>query len=176
MGVYEQQRYPFLGPELRFLEQRLAERRPVLGICLGAQLIAQAVGARVYPGHCKEIGFGPISLSKPGRHSPLGAVAPDQPVLHWHGDTYDLPAGATLLASSAVYPQQAFSAGPNVLALQFHLEAGGHMGRWLTGHADELREAGVDLARLEQDAERHSPALRRIAGAVLDGWLRGLAV
>lgn len=122
IGVYETERYPFLKEELLALENRLAAGRPTLGICLGAQLIAAALGARVYPGGKKEIGWSGIRLTGAGERSCLAALA-SQPVLHWHGDTFDLPQSAQLLASSAVYENQAFSLGNNVLALQFHAEA-----------------------------------------------------
>src|SRR6185437_10303176 len=90
IGAYEEALYPFLIDELRFIEKRLAARLPIFGICLGAQLIARALGARVYPAPVKELGWAPITLTGAGTRSvlkPLGSG----PVLHWHGDTFDLP-------------------------------------------------------------------------------------
>lgn len=171
MGVYENERHPFLDEGLRLLRHRLAADRPTLGICLGAQLIAASLGARVYPGPTKEIGFGSVELSNAGRASPL-AIAADQPVLHWHGDTFDLPDEATLLASTPAYPNQAFAFGPNVLALQFHLEAGGDIASWLSGHAAELRSSGIEPEPIRHDAALHAAGLRDTAERVLAAWLR----
>ncbi|EME69085.1 glutamine amidotransferase [Paramagnetospirillum caucaseum] len=139
IGAYEDDSYPFLSPELRLIEARLRAGRPVIGICLGAQLMARALGARVYPnGGVKEIGWSPLDLTAAGRASPLGMLA-GIPVLHWHGDTFDLPDGATLLASTAITRNQAFSWGKAALGLQFHVEAtGSGLERWFIGHAAEI--------------------------------------
>lgn len=174
MGVYESPRQPFLADELELLRRRLAADRPTLGICLGAQLIAAALGARVYPGPGKEIGFAPVILTDPGAASPLALIAPDQPVLHWHGDTFDLPEGAELLASTSRYRNQAFAIGPNVLALQFHLEAGDDIESWLTGHARELQSSGIDPEPIRRDAGLQTDSLRSLASAVLTAWLSSL--
>lgn len=99
----------------------MAADKPTLGICLGAQLIAHALGAKVYAGHQKEIGWGPLSLSLRSNQV-LSALLNNIHVLHWHGDTFDLPENAVLLASSDVYTNQAFEVGNNILALQFHIE------------------------------------------------------
>ncbi|MAF27986.1 MAG: glutamine amidotransferase [Croceicoccus sp.] len=171
MGVYEQAENPFILQELEFLRARLAADRPTLGICLGAQMMASALGARVYHGKAKEIGFAPIRLTAAGETSPLAAIGQAQPVLHWHGDTFDLPAGSDLLASTDLYENQAFSRGPHILALQFHLEAGGDIGRWLTGHADELLLAGVDPEPIRADAARYSHQLETLTEQVLTSWL-----
>ncbi len=109
IGVYETAAYPFLKDEIKLIEQRLKSGRPVLGICLGAQLIARALGARVYKGKRKELAWGPIALTEEGRASALAALDARTSVLHWHGDTFDLPRGATLLASNRNYANQAFA-------------------------------------------------------------------
>src|SRR5688572_2204147 len=160
IGAYEEHLYPFLRDELGLLEARLGADRPTLGICLGAQLMARALGARVYAGGQKEIGFFPITLSERGEKSALAAVS--GPVLHWHGDTFDLPEGAVQLASSALYPQQAFSWKGRGLAVQFHVEATRRgLERWLIGHACELGAAGIDVRALRAAADENATGLER---------------
>lgn len=122
MGIYDEDLYEWLSEEKDLIRQYLALDRPVLGICLGAQLLADALGSIVYPGAHKEIGFFPIQ-AKADKCTSLLSSFPDQmEVLHWHGDTFDLPSGAQLLYSSAACDNQAFQWQSHVLALQFHLE------------------------------------------------------
>lgn len=173
IGVYEQQDYPFLAQEIALLQQRLAAGLPTLGICLGAQLIAHALGANVYAGPHKEIGWSRLSLADVPHH-PLQALH-DVEVLHWHGDTFDLPQGATLLASSTHYPHQAFSVGQNILALQFHAEvASDALEKWLIGHTCELRQAQVAIADLRADNQQFAPALENASQQVLLQFLQQL--
>ena len=123
MGVYDEDFLPWLCEEKAFLKTCIGAAKPVLGICLGAQLLANALGARVYPGGTKEIGWFPISLTTGGQFSPLLRSFPREfTPLHWHGDTFDLPRGAELLASSKVYANQLFSYETRCLGVQFHLE------------------------------------------------------
>ncbi len=172
IGAYEDATYPWMAGELRTIERQLAAGRPTLGICLGSQLMARALGARVYPGHVKEIGWAPLALSEAGRASCLAAVG-DAAVLHWHGDTFGLPAGATLLASTDPYPHQAFAHGRNALALQFHLEAtAAGLEPWYIGHAAEIASVpGIDVAGLRAQAERHALALAPRAERCFAAWL-----
>lgn len=177
IGVYEDEVYPFLAEEIAILEQRLAANRPTLGICLGAQLIARAAGARVYPSGAKEIGFARITLSESGRSSCLAPFADAPITLHWHGDTFDLPAGAERLASTDLCENQAFAIGPNIVGFQFHPEASAKgFEKWLVGHAAELAAAKIDVPRLRSEAQTYGPELERKAQAVLSAWLRGLEV
>ena len=174
IGAYEDAIYPLLRHELRLLECRLAVDRPTLGICLGAQLMARALGARVYPGPRKEIGWGPLMLTSEGHQSPLNRLAGGgDPVLHWHGDTFDLPAGAIRLASTSIYENQAFSWGYSALALQFHPEVtASGLERWLVGHSCELAATrDLSLKRLREDTRRYAPELVRKGREFFSGWL-----
>jgi GMP synthase-like glutamine amidotransferase len=124
MGVGDESTYDWLAPEKAFIREAIGAGKTVVGVCLGAQLIAEVLGARVYRGPEKEIGWMPIQLTLGGRDSAVfGHLPPSIEVFHWHGDTFDLPAGATHLARSAVCEHQAFLWGERVLALQFHLES-----------------------------------------------------
>jgi GMP synthase (glutamine-hydrolysing) len=170
IGAYEDEQYPFLREELALLKSRLAANRPTLGICLGCQLIARALGARVYPMGVKEIGFSPIRLSPEGKRSCLSALAEDGTVLHWHGDTLDLPPGAVNLAYTETCPNQAVAYGPNILGLQFHLEVSATQFEcWLIGYACELATAGVPVADLRVAALQNSPMQVRKAETVITG-------
>jgi GMP synthase (glutamine-hydrolysing) len=123
MGAYETDKHPFLAEECSLIAELVRRNRPVLGVCLGAQLLARALGARVFPGHGPEIGFGFVELTAEGKRDALfGPDGPSLPVFHWHGDTFDLPEGSTLLASSAEYRHQAFRFGSCAYGLQFHIE------------------------------------------------------
>ncbi len=176
IGVYDHDAYPVITDEIRLLRARLAAERPTLGICLGAQLMAAALGARVYPGPAKEIGWSALDLSETQAPAPNPlAVLRGVAVLHWHGDTFDLPEGGTRLASTPICANQAFSWGPNVLGLQFHPEVlGARFEHWLLGHASELAAAGIDPARLRHDAGRHAGGLETAGTAMLTGWLSHL--
>ncbi len=171
LGACDEAMYPFLTPELEFVRRRLRAGRPILGICLGAQLMARALGAPVHAMKAKEIGFAPLRLSAEGAVSPLAALGAT-PVLHWHGDQFAVPAGATLLAGTALCPHQAFAIGSKVLGLQFHLEADAtQIERWLVGHACELSQAGIDPCALREQAQRHGTALALAARRTVEAWL-----
>ncbi len=123
MNVDEVERYPHLGHERALLRELIAADRPVIGVCLGAQLLARAAGARVYAKRPKEIGLFDIELTPAAASDPLFSLLGNpQEVFQWHGDTFDLPAGAVRLAGSSRYENQAFRMGRRVYALQFHLE------------------------------------------------------
>jgi len=174
IGAYEEALYPFLNGELRFIEKCLAAKRPIFGICLGAQLMARALGARVYPAQAKELGWAPIALTEARQRSvlkPLGSG----PVLHWHGDTFDLPQGATRLASTAICENQAFSLGTNALALQFHIEAEAKgLERWYVGHTMELAAAKIAVPTLRAQSQEFAPGAASRGNACLTAWLDAL--
>jgi GMP synthase (glutamine-hydrolysing) len=170
IGAYEDDLYPFLKTEIAFIEARLTAGKPILGICLGAQLMARALGAQVYPGKAKEIGWKTLALTEAGEAllSPLK----DLPMLHWHGDTFDLPQGATNLASTDICPHQAFTYGDHALAFQFHPEAQAPgFERWLIGHANEIAGAKISVPGLRADTQKYAAAASKAGQKVLESWL-----
>lgn len=175
IGVYERETYPFIGPELKLIGERLAARRPTLGICLGAQMLAAALGAKVYPGTAgKEIGWAPVRAVAGVTAPPWfeSVLEPGLRVLHWHGDTFDLPEGATLLASTAQYANQAFAVGDYALGLQFHPEVTAQrLEQWVVGHASELAQARVDVHTLRAESHAFAPVLETAAQLLWQQWL-----
>jgi GMP synthase (glutamine-hydrolysing) len=171
IGVYETADYPWLRREIDIIARRLRLDRPTLGICLGAQIMAAALGAVVYPCPAKEIGWSKLLLAPTTDTYGMQALAETE-VLHWHGDTFDLPEGTTLLASTDITPHQAFSYGRAALALQFHGEvSGARMEPWLIGHTLELRNAGIDINQL-RDTGLKDVAIKTVAGQhMLEQWL-----
>ena len=159
MNVDETQKYPFLAKEVDLIGKMIQDEKPVLGICLGSQLIAKALGSRVYPNKSREVGWHPLELTMAGILDPLFKNFPNNTdVFHWHGDTFDLPKGAVHLASTEKCRNQAFLWGKNVYALQFHLEVTPKMVlEWV--EADEAyilgaKESPDDI--LEKTREAHS--------------------
>lgn len=176
IGAYERSAYPFLEDELALVRARISRRRPVLGICLGAQLIAAALGADVHPAGVKEIGWASIELAPAGAAGPLGALT--TPVLHWHGDTFELPAGAVRLASTPGCRNQAFSVGDQVLGLQFHAELrGSAIESWLIGHACEIAGTpGISVTGIRADTERYASRLEAHGRKFFGAWLDEISI
>lgn len=172
MSVYDQDRLPWIRCQLSRLAMRLELDRPTLGVCLGAQMIAAALGARVYRGPQKEVGFHPITLAESPAAEPLRHLQ-DQPVLHWHGDTFTLPQGAERLASSERYENQAFRRGRNVLGLQFHAEMGvdERFNVWTKEWPGDIADAGQCPHQLRADHDRHGPAAVAAGQAMIADWL-----
>ncbi|WP_077528916.1 glutamine amidotransferase [Vreelandella utahensis] len=166
--------YPFVEQELALI-QRLSERgTAVLGICLGAQLIARALGAGVEAMPRKEIGFSPIELTEEGGASVLAPLH-GMPVLHWHGEACGPVTGAPSLARTQICDNQAFQPASRILGLQFHLEVPlKRFERWLIGHCSELGSAGVSVPQLRRDAVEYLPQLETVATDVFRRWLDGL--
>ncbi|GHU05596.1 GMP synthase [Alphaproteobacteria bacterium] len=175
IGVYECDAYPFLDDEIALAQDRIREGRPLLGICLGAQIMARALGARVFPAPVRELGWARLRLTEEGRRSVLAELE-GRHVLHWHGDTYDPPIGAVHLAFSDRIAQQAFACGAKALALQFHLEAEEKgLERWYVGHALEIGQTdGIDVLSLRADAARYARLLAPAARSAIGKWLSGL--
>lgn len=160
---------PYLHQEMLWIAQAVERRQPVLGICLGAQLIAKALGARVYPNPVKEIGWFDVGFTDAAAHDPLLArAARSETVFHWHGETFDLPSGAALLASSSACRHQAFRIGDAVYGLQFHLEVTPAMiAGWCAEDANcgDVRELASPL-----DPARNSVRLEQLSAVVFGAW------
>jgi GMP synthase-like glutamine amidotransferase len=175
-------RYPFLAAELELLRSAVARDFPTLGICLGAQLLAAAAGARVYP-HVtgdpprptREVGWGAVHFLRSAAEEPvLAGLAAAEIVLHWHGDTFELPRGATLLASTLTCPHQMFRLGRRQYGLQFHVELDeADLETWLRADADYVRGAlGPDGAeRIRRDTARFIASFRERGDRWLDRLL-----
>jgi GMP synthase (glutamine-hydrolysing) len=183
MNVDEVERHPALATEREWLAEAVAREMPLLGICLGAQLLARALGATVRPGEGPEIGFAPVEIHDPD-DPVVGPLAPRADVLHWHGDVFDLPPGATPLASSARTPLQVFRHG-NAWGVLFHPEADTALVEaWLAepqmrGEAEAALgpDAPAELRRQARAAERQltarsTPGLRAFAALVASGYAR----
>jgi len=179
MSVNDTAEHRHLKTEMRLIEQAMEKDLPILGICLGAQLIAKTLGSEVYASDEKEIGWYDIATTKHAESDPLvGHFEAREKIFQWHGDTFDLPRGATWLAETAVTPHQAFSTNNGrVLALQFHVEQHTRgMERWLVGHTLELTTAGVDVNQLRADTQRLGPGMEKASRTMFDLWLDHVGV
>lgn len=174
ISVNDSAMFAFIDTEVTLLKQRIAADKPTLGICLGAQLIAAALGAEVYAGNEKEIGWFPLQLTDAGKRSALRYLGEQHcSMLHWHGETFNLPENAVLLASSENYSNQAFSYGNNILALQFHPEVTQRvMEKWYIGHIGEIMQTdGVSVASLRQQSRRYANQLEVQGELFFNSWM-----
>ncbi len=173
ISVNDGEIFPFLTLEIAMLKRRIAADKPTLGICLGAQLIARALGARVYPGGVKEIGWQKLKLTKEGEQSALRYLSGEHcSMLHWHGETFNLPDGAVLLASTDNCVNQAFSYRNNILALQFHPEVTQRdMEKWFIGHIGEIMQTeGVSVEQLRRDTHQYANRLEVQGELFFNSW------
>ena len=178
MGVYEACSRKHLTDEIKFIEKRIAAGLPTLGVCLGSQIIANALGAKVYKGpQGKEIGWYPVSINDAGMRTPLRHLDKAETIVaHWHGDTFDLPQGAKLLASSDKYQNQAYSYGENILGIQFHPEVTEvKLERWYQNNKHEIDEVGTSIEALRADAHRNGEILKQQNRIFFTEWLAQVA-
>ena len=176
MGAYDEADHAWLATEKQLIREAVAADVPVWGVCLGAQLLASALGARVYKGEEPEVGVLPVELTPAATDDPVFGGAPTTfPTLQWHGDTFELPPGATALASSPVYPNQAFRVGRSY-GVQFHIEVSLDLAtQWgeLPAYAESLETTlgpGA-LDRLLGDLAEQAPAMTALARRLFGNWL-----
>ena len=175
MGVYEQESFPHLGDEMRLIESALKQERPVLGVCLGSQLLAAALGAKVYPGPRKEIGWYEVTLAEAAAGDPVWSPVRAGhgnrfTALHWHGDQFELPRGSVRLASSEITENQAYVHG-RAYGILFHMELEAPtVAEWIEVFADELRGARLDGGEIRAAAGNHLPGLQGIGRSVFTRW------
>jgi len=170
MGVGDKAEYPWLAAEKRFLEQVLNAGKCILGVCLGAQLLADVLGATVWPNAHKEIGWHEVRLTAAGRQSTLLADWPERfMAFHWHGDTFNLPAGAVHLATSRACPHQAFACENKAIGLQFHVEYTADSIEQMIAHCSHELTDGPFIQPIGQlrAGSRHIAANRRLLASLL---------
>lgn len=181
IGVYQADDYPFLQGEIDILRARLKADKPTIGICLGSQLMAAALGEKIYVGkQGKEVGWNPLSVTPAGMSRPARHLDRAQTnMLHWHGDTFDLPDGCVLLASSDRYENQMYQSGDNGLGLQCHPEiTENQLKEWFVMFTSQITGDNplVPLADLRAQTDEHIKKLNRQAALFFNEWLeeRGL--
>lgn len=176
MSVYEEDKYRFLQDEGELLKKSIQQEVPILGICLGAQLLARACGAKVKKAAVSEIGWNKVSLTKFGKNDPLFTALPNElEVFQWHEDTFEIPEGAVHLAASRVCLNQAFRSGKNAYGLQFHIEVTPEMvGSWIKRYAPKGCPA-VDARDMLVEAYRRRQAFEKQAGIIYLNFARVIA-
>jgi len=176
VSAYAAHEHTFLQAEVAYLAQALDAGKPCLGICCGAQILAQLLGARV--GRCEqmEVGGYRVHLTLAGQRDPLlDGFPPSFPVFHWHGDTFDVPCSADLLVEGELCRNQMFRRG-NVVGVQFHLETTVEdVSAWTDAYADELAQAGKSKAQVIAECRDREPEMRDLALRLIDNWIRVIA-
>ncbi len=174
MNVYQEKEYPYLKIEDEIIKKTIDLGKPSVGICLGAQLIAKAAGAKVCPGKRKEVGWYPLQLTRQiHKQSLLAGLSSPLTVFQWHGDTFELPDGADLLASSSLFPHQAFCLNKVIYGLQFHLEVNLEMiNNWMDEYKEELEElySPRQIEAMRQAGCKHIDLLQQRARTFFKGF------
>lgn len=176
MSVYESDKYPYLAAETGFVREFIERGSAVMGICLGAQIMAAALGAKVFPGNSKEIGWYDIELTGSAAADPVFShFSRTEKVFQWHGDTFETPRGAANLAFSGNFPNQAFRYGNKAYALQFHLETDEAMVRdWLLKKENrrEIEAAGLDTEPIKRGIGLYCRHMKKLADAAFGSFLK----
>jgi GMP synthase (glutamine-hydrolysing) len=177
MSVYQADRYPFIRDEISLIQDAIRQEKPVLGICLGSQLLASALGARVIKGDQKEIGWHTVELTEATANDPLwGGIDRSFTAFHWHGDIFHLPQDAVPLASSALTPCQAFRYGTNAYGILCHMEMTREIiSCMIDAFGEELRQENIECEALLRQAETHLPPLHRLGGTLFGHWTNLIA-
>lgn len=174
MSVHDRERYSWIDQETTLLRRTLEKGTPILGVCLGAQLLAVAAGGQVRPCPKAEIGWGEIELTEEGVADPLFAGCPRRfEVLHWHGETFDIPPGAVRLAGSADCPNQAFRLGDHAYGFQFHIEATSEMvSCWAADNAAWIRRfPHVNIDHILAQTPTKAAAMESLARRIYRNWV-----
>ncbi len=174
MSVYDDEKHPWVHAEQQFIAERIESEKPLMGICFGAQMIAKALGANTYAGpQGKEIGWSKITVNDEGMKTPFRHLDGSKThMLHWHGDTFDLPDGAVLLASSDHYQKQAYSYGDHIFCFQCHPEVTpAKLKLWYASNRHDIEEVGQTVDQLQKDSEVHNETLSKQAVLFLNEWL-----
>jgi GMP synthase (glutamine-hydrolysing) len=171
-SVYEEDKFPYLAAEKALTRHAIEMERPILGVCLGSQLLAEVLGSRVYPGGTFELGWKKVTLSpEAGDDRVFGALPSTITPLHWHGDIYELPPGATSVGSSEMTPVQGFVSQGRFYGLLFHLEiTPAQLSMMVEGFPDDVRRGGTTPAALLAEAAERAELLREHGQAVFRRW------
>ncbi|MBI4971401.1 MAG: amidotransferase [Candidatus Omnitrophica bacterium] len=181
MSVNDVKEFPWLVDENLFIQDLLAKEKGVLGVCLGAQLLAKALGARVYPGPKKEIGWYTVDLTKEGLEDNCLQSLEREPrnrvrVFHWHGETFDLPKKTVCLAGSKICRNQAFKLNPRTYAVQFHLEMDRPLiNRWLVHGRDEIVKSGFKSGVIREESEKYLKGYQKNARQFFDAFIHEIS-